>query len=128
MLSYISVFLSILFTYPSDTIRRRIIQTNSSSYKYNGFFDCARKICRQEGVRGLFSGGTVIFLQSVTSATIYFIIDRIIRDVKIIESYWGGIIYRRNIGEWKNLCMDGLSMCFFNSVFIYQSLKVRLSA
>lgn len=85
--SYLGVFCAIVLTYPSDTVRRRMMLTSGENYKYEGFRDCASKIYGQEGVRGFFSGGTMIFLQSVTSATVYFIIDKIIRDCKGVKEF-----------------------------------------
>jgi len=44
LVSYFSVFAAICLTYPSDTVRRRMMLTTCQNYKYKGFFDCSHKI------------------------------------------------------------------------------------
>jgi len=85
MVSYASVFVAILLTYPSDTVRRRMMLTSCQNYKYNGFADCCRKIWEKEGAKGFYMGAPMIFLQSATGATIYFMFDKIIKDLKKIK-------------------------------------------
>lgn len=46
-LSYFSYVLATFFTYPSDTVRRRLMMTSCANYKYNGFIDCLSKIVRK---------------------------------------------------------------------------------
>jgi hypothetical protein len=83
MVSYLATFAAISLTYPSDTARRRMMMTSGASYKYRGFSDCCRKIWKREGLRGFYAGGPVIFLQSATGATVYFIIDKIIKSMGV---------------------------------------------
>jgi hypothetical protein len=85
LVSYISVFAAISLTYPSDTVRRRMMLTSCAEYKYKNFIDCAKQIWTREGVFGFYSGAPMIFLQSATGATIYFIFDMIIKDLKRME-------------------------------------------
>jgi hypothetical protein len=87
LVSYLSVFAAICLTYPSDTVRRRMMLTTCQNYKYRGFFDCSRQIWAKEGICGFFRGAPMIFLQSVTGATIYFCFDKIIRDLKTLDSF-----------------------------------------
>jgi hypothetical protein len=61
--------------------------TCCQSDKYNGFLDCASTIFKKEGFRGYFSGASMIFLQSITGATIYFMFDKIIKDLKSMDSF-----------------------------------------
>lgn len=82
LVSYVSTFAAICLTYPSDTVRRRMMLTSCADYKYKGFLDCCGRIWSQEGLRGFFCGAPVIFLQSATGATIYFIFDKVIGDMK----------------------------------------------
>lgn len=82
MISYLATLVAISLTYPSDTVRRRMMLAGSKGLKYKGFIDSFVRIWRQEGVRGLYSGGSIIFFQSATGASIYFIIDRIIKDIR----------------------------------------------
>ena len=42
-LAYLSSTLAIILTYPSDTVRRRMICAQNKQ-KYSGFFDCLYKI------------------------------------------------------------------------------------
>lgn len=86
LVSYLSVFCAIGLTYPSDTVRRRMMLTSCQSYKYKGFMDCCGKIWEKEGVAGFYRGAPMILLQSATGATIYFMFDKIIKDLKSIES------------------------------------------
>ena len=44
MVSYLSVFAAISLTYPSDTVRRRMMLTSCADYKYKNFVDCAKQI------------------------------------------------------------------------------------
>ena len=83
-LSYLSTLAAIALTYPSDTVRRRLMVTARSGNKYGGFMDCAKQIWRREGATGFFCGAPTILLQSVTGATVYFIFDRILKDVKAL--------------------------------------------
>ena len=83
--SYLSVFAAISLTYPSDTVRRRMMLTSCADYKYKNFVDCARQIWTKEGSLGFYSGAPMILLQSATGATIYFIFDKIIKDLKTLE-------------------------------------------
>lgn len=45
--SYLGVFWAIVLTYPSDTIRRRLMMTTCEAYKYKGFLDCAHTILQK---------------------------------------------------------------------------------
>jgi len=37
----------IILTYPSDTVRRRMMMTACQDYKYEGFIDCCKQIYRK---------------------------------------------------------------------------------
>lgn len=76
-LAYISSLIAIVLTYPSDTIRRRMICAEKNTKKYMGFFDCLAKVYKSEGVASLFKGGPVIFLQSLSSSCVLFIYDKL---------------------------------------------------
>lgn len=45
--AYISSLLAILLTYPTDTIRRRLICSRKLQKKYMGFTDCSYKVYRK---------------------------------------------------------------------------------
>lgn len=76
-LAYFSSLVAILLTYPSDTIRRRMICAQKNTKKYGGFFDCLIKVCKNEGFRSLFRGGPVIFLQSLSSSCVLYTYDKL---------------------------------------------------
>lgn len=59
--------------------------TGCANYKYNGFLDCCKRIWQKEGAKGFYCGAPMIFLQSATGATIYFMFDKIIKDLKQLE-------------------------------------------
>lgn len=86
LVSYIGVFAAISLTYPSDTVRRRMMLTSCANYKYKNFVDCAKQIWTREGIFGFYSGAPMILLQSATGATIYFIFDKIIKDLKKMDN------------------------------------------
>jgi solute carrier family 25 (mitochondrial adenine nucleotide translocator), member 4/5/6/31 len=83
LVSYMATLAAIGITYPSDTARRRLMMTSGASYKYRGFLDCCKKIWRREGLRGFYAGGPVIFIQSASGATVYFIIDKIMKNMGV---------------------------------------------
>lgn len=58
--------------------------TSCANYKYKNFFDCTKEIWSKEGPKGFYSGAPMILLQSATGATIYFMFDKIIKDLKRI--------------------------------------------
>lgn len=47
LLGYTATFIAIVLTYPSDTIRRRLMMTSCQNYKYDGFFDCCKKVFKK---------------------------------------------------------------------------------
>lgn len=82
LLAYFSSFIAISLTYPSDTVRRRMICAQKRKIKYTNFFDCLKKIYRKEGISSFYRGGPVIFLQSVSSSCALLTYDRISNQVK----------------------------------------------
>lgn len=64
---------AITITYPTDLIRRRLqTQTFANTPKYNGAVDCVRKIIRNEGVAGLYSGIRPSYQKLLLSMSIQF--------------------------------------------------------
>ena len=76
-LSYFSYVTATFLTYPTDTVRRRLMITSCANYKYKGFMDCLISIVKHEGFMSLFRGGNIIFLQACSGSTIYYIFDKI---------------------------------------------------
>ena len=69
-LGYAATLIAIVLTYPSDTIRRRLMMTSCQNYKYDGFIDCSKKVFKKEGIKGFFRGGSIMFFQSFAGAFI----------------------------------------------------------
>lgn len=77
LLAYLSSTLAIILTYPSDTVRRRMICAQKKEQKYNGFFDCLVKMYKNEGLKSFYRGGPVIFLQSLSSSIALYSYDKV---------------------------------------------------
>lgn len=80
--AYIASFLSLLVTYPSNTIRQRLICSQTFKQKYSGFSDCSRQIYQKEGLGSFIRGYQVVFLQSLLRSFILFFYDRIAQDLQ----------------------------------------------
>lgn len=89
-MAYFSSTLAILLTYPSDTVRRRMICAQKKS-KYTGFFDCLARIYQKEGLKSFFRGGPVIFLQSLSSSIVLYSYDKLAADGRKLQ--WKKILY-----------------------------------
>lgn len=77
LLAYFSSTLAILLTYPSDTVRRRMICAQKQEKKYAGFFDCLIKMYKSEGIKSFYRGGPVILIQSLSSSIVLFCYDKL---------------------------------------------------
>lgn len=55
-------------SYPIDTIRRRMMMTSGSSYKYNSSIHAFREIIAKEGYRSLFKGAGANILRAIAGA------------------------------------------------------------
>jgi solute carrier family 25 (adenine nucleotide translocator) protein 4/5/6/31 len=75
--SYFAMFMGILMAYPSDSIRRRIV---SSGNKYPGMLRGLGQVWRNEGLKGVFLGWQMIFLQSLTGCTFFYFYDKLFTD------------------------------------------------
>ena len=62
-----------------------MMRTDEGSKIYNGFIDCGRKVWINEGIKGFYRGASLIVAQSATGATIYFLFDKMLKDVKTIS-------------------------------------------
>eukprot|EP00455_Lapot_gusevi_P033354 TRINITY_DN3646_c0_g4_i3.p1 TRINITY_DN3646_c0_g4~~TRINITY_DN3646_c0_g4_i3.p1 ORF type:complete len:304 (+),score=87.95 TRINITY_DN3646_c0_g4_i3:75-986(+) len=72
------------FTYPSDVIRRRMQLQDFGGIelpRYKGVADCARKIYKYEGIRGLYKGLTACYLKVMPSMAIAFMTYERLRTV-----------------------------------------------
>lgn len=45
--AYLSSLAAITLTYPTDTIRRRLMCSMTTTHKYNGFLDCSYQVYRR---------------------------------------------------------------------------------
>lgn len=82
LLAYCSSTLAIILTYPSDTVRRRMICAQKKQQKYAGFFDCLIKMYKNEGLKSFYRGGPVIFFQSLSSSVVLYSYDKVAADAR----------------------------------------------
>ena len=59
---------------PFDKIRTRLMNQPAGSKMYNGFLDCALKIIKVEGVRGLWAGFVPIWARFAPTTTFQLVI------------------------------------------------------
>lgn len=64
-------------SYPLDTVRRRMMMTSGQAVKYNGAFDCFRKVVAAEGVASLFKGCGANILRGVAGAGVISLYDQL---------------------------------------------------
>lgn len=64
-------------SYPLDTVRRRMMMTSGQAIKYDGAFDCFRKIVAAEGVSSLFKGCGANILRGVAGAGVISMYDQL---------------------------------------------------
>ena len=64
-------------SYPLDTVRRRMMMTSGQAVKYNGAFDCLRKIIATEGTASLFKGCGANILRGVAGAGVISMYDQL---------------------------------------------------
>ncbi|QLL32887.1 hypothetical protein HG536_0D04090 [Torulaspora globosa] len=64
-------------SYPLDTVRRRMMMTSGQAVKYDGAFDCFRKIVAAEGVGSLFKGCGANILRGVAGAGVISLYDQL---------------------------------------------------
>ena len=64
-------------SYPLDTVRRRMMMTSGQAVKYNGAFDCFKKIVANEGVSSLFKGCGANILRAVAGAGAISLYDQL---------------------------------------------------
>lgn len=77
MTSALAAYMSILASYPVDTVRRRFV---SCKGKYPNTRTCFLDILGREGVRGLFLGWPMITVQSLNLSLVFYFYDRLITD------------------------------------------------
>ncbi|KAL6942159.1 ADP/ATP carrier protein [Hanseniaspora vineae] len=64
-------------SYPLDTVRRRMMMTSGQAVKYDGAFDCFRKVVAAEGVATLFKGCGANILRGVAGAGVISLYDQL---------------------------------------------------
>lgn len=64
-------------SYPLDSVRRRMMMTSGQAVKYNGAFDCFKKVIATEGVASLFKGCGANILRGVASAGVISMYDQL---------------------------------------------------
>merc|ERR1711874_938440 len=74
---------SVTIAYPFDTVRRRLMMMSGEGEKmYSGTVDCAKKIMRDEGMKGMFKGNFTNVIRSVGCALVLVCYDEIIAVLK----------------------------------------------
>lgn len=63
-------------SYPLDTVRRRMMMTSGQAVKYDGAYDCCKKIVAAEGVTSLFKGCGANIFRSVAAAGVISLYDQ----------------------------------------------------
>ena len=66
--------LSLLASYPFETIRYRMMMTSLEKVHYQNFIDCGRQIYFNEGIKPFFGGTSYIFMKGISGSlflTIY---------------------------------------------------------
>lgn len=64
-------------SYPLDTVRRRMMMTSGQAIKYDGAFDCFRKVVAAEGISSLFKGCGANILRGVAGAGVISLYDQL---------------------------------------------------
>jgi solute carrier family 25 (adenine nucleotide translocator) protein 4/5/6/31 len=67
-----------LASYPIDTIRRRMMMTSGGGVHYNGSFDCAGQIMKNEGMKSFFKGAGANILRGVAGAGVLAGFDTVV--------------------------------------------------
>jgi len=82
---YFSTVTAGLASYPIDTIRRRMMMTSGGGQHYNGSFDCAVQIFKNEGVYSYFRGAGANIMRGIAGAMVIAGFDVVKRQyVKIV--------------------------------------------
>ena len=74
---------SITVTYPTDLIRKRFqMQSFSENVpRYDGIFDCVRKIVKTEGIIGLYRGLSISYIKTFPTLAIQFWCYETLKDI-----------------------------------------------
>lgn len=73
-----SVVVSETLSYPGDTIKRKLMMQSLKAVKeYDGAIDCIIKVCKQQGVAGLWSGAFTNMFRSIGSSLCLVLYDEI---------------------------------------------------
>jgi solute carrier family 25 (adenine nucleotide translocator) protein 4/5/6/31 len=83
-LGYAVTVSSGLFSYPIDTIRRRMMMTSGEAVKYNGSIDCFVQIMKSEGFMSLMRGAGANILRGIAGAGVLSGFD------SLVQWYTGG--------------------------------------
>lgn len=76
-LGYFATIIAGAFSYPLDTVRRRMMMTSGEAKKLTKSGDCARQIYRESGWRGFFKGGAANIVGGLTGAAVFSVYDRL---------------------------------------------------
>merc|ERR1712100_86252 len=71
-----------IVSYPSDTVRRRLMMQAGGQRQYNGTTDCWRKIAASEGTKGFFKGAWSNVIRGAGGAFVLVLYDEIQKLIK----------------------------------------------
>ena len=84
-LGYFATILAGAFSYPLDTVRRRLMMTSGSSSKFAKNSDCIKKIKSEGGYKAFFRGTVANILGGITGAVVFSVYDKM--KVEYIKKY-----------------------------------------
>lgn len=76
-ISCLAIYIGVFVAYPGDTIRRRLV---TSKNRYKGFVDCFKQVWQKDGIKGIFYGWQMIWLQSLMGGIYFFCFDKLFTD------------------------------------------------
>jgi solute carrier family 25 (adenine nucleotide translocator) protein 4/5/6/31 len=87
-LGYFSTIVAGAFSYPLDTIRRRLMMTSGTNSKFKNNSDCIKKINSEGGWKAFFRGTVANILGGITGAVVFSVYDKMkVEYVKKYSSY-----------------------------------------
>lgn len=84
-LGYFSTIVAGAFSYPLDTLRRRLMMTSATATKFKSNSDCIKKIKSEGGWKAFFRGTVANILGGLTGAAVFSVYDKM--KVEYIKKY-----------------------------------------
>jgi len=104
---------------PIDFLKSQLQVQYGPVKKYNGFFDCASKIAKEGGIRGMYQGFSATMIRDVPATAVYFGLYEYLRNV-----LKGPKEDVNNLPAWKLLSAGGIAgMGYWVSTFPLDVVK-----